>query len=199
MLALRATSSTLLRSRSSAGMTRHHVLPALSSSPILPTPNSRTLKTWARKRKLRQRIQASLAAQQEPALADAMTLPLSYKTMDNTSLLVLGRMGNHSANKEILKRHIMAVDQVDYAQATEVYSKISNKNKQHMFLLSLPYQMGIVSALAAGMVSIPMVFDKSTAVWFNHAFVTVRTVVRNDGGGGCRICLLWGKFVFSHT
>lgn len=154
-----------------------------NQDPLYPTlavpmrgSTRRTLKSWSRKRILRQKIQASLARQQEPTFADAATMPLSYQAMDNSTLTVLGRMENHAANKEILKRHIMVVDGVSYGEAQDMYKTISKKNKEHMFLLSLPYHLGIGSALGFGIFAIPMVFHKGTALWFNHGYVTVRMI-----------------------
>lgn len=92
--------------------------------------------------------------------------------MDNDALVVLGRMGIHGANKEILKRHIMAVDQVSYDTAEITYAKISEANKDYMFMLALPYQIGIVTAVTMGVLSLPMVFHYGTAEWFNQSYVT---------------------------
>jgi hypothetical protein len=72
----------------------------------------------------------------------------------------------------VLKRHIMARDRVNYEDACERYLVISAKNRENMYLLSLPYHVCIVTALASGAISIPLVFHLPTAHWFNKNFVT---------------------------
>lgn len=188
MLSFRASSGLLFRRSTLPHRSSLHVRSAipfnnrnvddddtLPQSPFSTQQHRRTLRSWSRKQRLRQKLRASLTRQQEPTRTDAATLPLSYQAMDNTSLTVLGRMDNHGANTEILKRHIMRVDGIAYRDTETIYQEIAKKNEQHMFLLALPYQVGIVSALSFGVLSIPMVFHKGTAKWFNHAYVTVRT------------------------
>merc|ERR1712216_524395 len=41
-----------------------------------------------------------------------------------------------------------------------------------MRLALIPYQVGLVSAGVSAVLSIPMVFSKPTALWFNHHYVT---------------------------
>jgi hypothetical protein len=92
--------------------------------------------------------------------------------MDNTTLVTLGGMGNHEARTEILVRHIMATDRCTYEEAQVVHGRIVKKNSEYMFMLSLPYQVGIASAVTVGVVSFPMVFHQGTAELFNTHFVT---------------------------
>lgn len=66
----------------------------------------------------------------------------------------------------------MAKDKVTYEQACETYKIISSKNREMMYLLSLPYQVGIGVALLSGALSLPLVFHRPTAHWFNNNFVT---------------------------
>lgn len=108
----------------------------------------------------------------EPDLDTAKAMPLSTKAMDNSTLVTLGSMGHHGANKEILRRHIMVVDQVDYSQACQQYQIISQSNKKNMYLLTLPYHLGIGMAVSAGILSLPMVFHLPMAEWFNTHYVT---------------------------
>lgn len=108
----------------------------------------------------------------KPTLAIANTMPLSIEEMDNTSIVTLGSLGNHTARVEILKRHIMNIDQIGYDEACVKFNSISKKNDDIVLLLSLPYRIGIVTSLVAGFAAIPMVFDLPTAHWFNHHFVT---------------------------
>jgi len=107
-----------------------------------------------------------------PTLTDAKNMPLHPGEMDNVTLVTLGELGNYQARKEILKRHIMCRDRVSYGRACETYAKIRAKNTEYVSLLSLPYKIGITMGVGAACAAIPMVFDLSTAEFFNHHFVT---------------------------
>ena len=107
-------------------------------------------------------------------------MPLSPQEMDNTSLVTLGAQGDHQARTEILKRHIMSIDRVSYGTAEVIYKEIAAKNREGSFLLALPYQLGIVTAMTSGIVALPMVFDLSFAEWFNQHFVTTEVPEPED-------------------
>lgn len=107
-----------------------------------------------------------------PTLAQAGTMPLSCREMNNDQLITLGAMGNSDARKEILKRHIMVVDNVSYADACHTLEKIAAKNREGMWLLTIPYKVGIAVAVTFAFGSIPMVFDLGTVEWFNEIYVT---------------------------
>eukprot|EP00545_Synedropsis_sp_CCMP1620_P000947 CAMPEP_0119029962 /NCGR_PEP_ID=MMETSP1176-20130426/40791_1 /TAXON_ID=265551 /ORGANISM="Synedropsis recta cf, Strain CCMP1620" /LENGTH=311 /DNA_ID=CAMNT_0006986325 /DNA_START=1 /DNA_END=936 /DNA_ORIENTATION=+ len=95
------------------------------------------------------------------------------RDMDDLSLVTLGGTGNYPAQKEILKRHIMATDRHgSYDAACEVFSKIEEKNYEWMKVTALPFQISIVAAFSAGIISIPMVFHLPTVEYFNEHFVT---------------------------
>lgn len=108
----------------------------------------------------------------KPTLTIANSLPLSYQEMDNDTLATLGHMGEHGACKEMLKRHIMDVDNCSYDVATAKYQEIGQKNLEGTWLLNLPYRIGMTGALIAAFGSFPMVFDLGTATWFNEFYVT---------------------------
>jgi hypothetical protein len=50
--------------------------------------------------------------------------------------------------------------------------KMVTSNRNGMFLATLPYKIGIVSAVGAGIISIPMIFEYNTVLWFNELYVT---------------------------
>ena len=108
----------------------------------------------------------------KPTVALAHALPLSFSEMDNSALVTLGNLGDHEACVEMLKRHIMDVDKCDYDKACETFNEISKKNIQGSWILNLPYRLGIGAAVIAAFGSFPMVFDISTATWFNEFYVT---------------------------
>lgn len=107
-----------------------------------------------------------------PTLEMAKAVPASYSEMNNDQLVTLGALNIYKARREILRRHIMAFDNVEYEEAGITLQKIIEQNKQGMFLMSLPYQIGITAGLSAGLLSIPLVFHLPTAEWFNMYYVT---------------------------
>ena len=109
----------------------------------------------------------------EPTMEMAKTMPLNCKEMANSDLVMLGEMKSVSALKEILIRHIMSVDHCSYNDAEAVFQKIADKNREGMWLLTLPYKVGIVVAVTAAAGSFPMVFDIETVKWFNELYVTM--------------------------
>jgi hypothetical protein len=117
-------------------------------------------------------MRAAMLRYRKPELLQAVKIPLSPQEMDNATLVVLSELGQHSARTEMLKRHIMGRDQVNYDKAHEQYKIISAKNKENMYLLSLPYHIGILVSLSCGLFSVPLVFHLPTALWFNQFFVT---------------------------
>jgi hypothetical protein len=95
----------------------------------------------------------------------AKAMPLSYRDMENA-------MGQQDACREMLIRHIMAVDDVSHNVASWRFLEIEDKNHENMFLLGLPFQIGVGACLAAGLVSIPLVFHLPTVEYFNEHYVT---------------------------
>eukprot|EP00527_Entomoneis_sp_CCMP2396_P006535 CAMPEP_0198140288 /NCGR_PEP_ID=MMETSP1443-20131203/3472_1 /TAXON_ID=186043 /ORGANISM="Entomoneis sp., Strain CCMP2396" /LENGTH=234 /DNA_ID=CAMNT_0043802661 /DNA_START=62 /DNA_END=763 /DNA_ORIENTATION=- len=108
----------------------------------------------------------------KPTMAIAKAMALSVSEMDNSTLLILGELDDGAALEEILKRHIMVVDGASYDKACDKFDEIAAKNSERMYLLTFPSQIGILTALVAGFASFPLVFDLSTAEWFNAGYVT---------------------------
>ena len=50
-------------------------------------------------------------------------IQIKQKDMDDRALITLAAIEDHSAREEILKRHIMDVDNVDYKQANKTFNK----------------------------------------------------------------------------
>lgn len=117
-------------------------------------------------------MRAAMMRYKKPVLLQAATMPMSPQEMENSTLIMLSELGHHPARIEVLKRHVMVKDKVDYDHACEKYKTIAAKNQENMFLLSLPYHVGMGVSLTVGLLSLPMVFDLQTAMWFNHHFVT---------------------------
>jgi len=143
----------------------------------LSQPQQRSFTSTSRKSRRFFRPASVVAARTKskavkPDLSLAAAMPLSFEQMDNSTLVTLANMGNETAITEMLIRHIMTVDRVAHTEATETFQKISKVNRDGMYLLTLPYQVGIATALIAGFGSFPLVFDLGTAEWFNTHYVT---------------------------
>jgi hypothetical protein len=107
-----------------------------------------------------------------PSLKMAKAMALSYREMENSSLVALGAMGENQACREMLIRHIMAVDEVSYDLACWKFLEIEEKNHKNMYLLALPFQIGVFSCLGAALISIPLVFHLPTVEYVNLHYVT---------------------------
>jgi len=194
MISLQQTSfmsSRLLRAhaRSSASLLASGAEPISTlvmqqnqQKPTAPSFSSRSSSTDSRQQlrsfksaSSRRRVRANsirYPKQRVPTLETALEMPLAPSEMDNAMLVTLGELGNHEARKEILKRHIMCRDRVSYVEASKTFVQIETKNKDYLYLLSLPYHIGIGTALTAGALALPMVFHLPLAKWFNHHYVT---------------------------
>jgi len=113
----------------------------------------------------------NFSASQFPTKEDAKAMRCTMSTMDNETLTIIANMGNHAAGCEVLKRHIMTVDNADYHQACATFAEIEKVN-QAFDMKTFPYFAGIASGVAMTTVSLPMVFYLPTAKWFNEKYVT---------------------------
>lgn len=107
-----------------------------------------------------------------PTVPIAKAMAARYETMDNETLVTIAAMRVHDARSEVLKRHIMAIDNVSYDEANVTFATIAARNRRGMAFAALPYQIGMTAAVGGALASVPMVFDLSTAEWFNRRFVT---------------------------
>jgi hypothetical protein len=126
----------------------------------------------SRVRKVQQRIDDNVNADDKPQLGSVGTLPMSVREMDNAHLASIAALRHHPARIEVLKRHIMSVDKVSYDDAEITFKKIVTKNAEYNTFLSIPYRIGVLTALSAGYLSFPLVFYLPAAEWFNVNFVT---------------------------
>jgi len=107
-------------------------------------------------------------------------MPCKESQMDNTQLVTLAALEHHPARVEMLRRHVMAVDTVEYATACATVDQMTRANHQGRVFLALPYQIGIGMGLVSAAGSLPMVFDIHTALWFNEIFVTTEVPPAED-------------------
>mmetsp|Transcript_24309 Transcript_24309/g.37152 ORF Transcript_24309/g.37152 Transcript_24309/m.37152 type:complete len:254 (+) Transcript_24309:86-847(+) len=99
-------------------------------------------------------------------------ISICVKDMDDNTLLTFGALNDHSAREEILKRHIMDTDDCSYETACDMFNKIADRNMKGYYMVTLPYKIGISSAIFAGVVAFPLVFHLPTIEWFNEWAVT---------------------------
>eukprot|EP00009_Paramoeba_aestuarina_P003216 CAMPEP_0201514134 /NCGR_PEP_ID=MMETSP0161_2-20130828/6041_1 /ASSEMBLY_ACC=CAM_ASM_000251 /TAXON_ID=180227 /ORGANISM="Neoparamoeba aestuarina, Strain SoJaBio B1-5/56/2" /LENGTH=178 /DNA_ID=CAMNT_0047910593 /DNA_START=297 /DNA_END=833 /DNA_ORIENTATION=+ len=92
--------------------------------------------------------------------------------MSNDLICLMAAEGDKSAKKERLLREIMAVDEIEHAEAESVIASMDGVNRTFDKVVTAPYKVGIASAITAGFASIPLVFDLNTALWFNKDYVT---------------------------
>ena len=69
-----------------------------------------------------------------PSIESAKAMATCYRSMDNTTLVTLSHLGVHKARVEVLVRHIMAVDEVNYFQARKTFAEIKRVNHEGMYL-----------------------------------------------------------------
>jgi len=109
---------------------------------------------------------------QSPPVEVAKSLPTSCRVMDNSSLLTLAALNVLDARVEVLKRHIMSVDNVSYEEAEITFEQISAVNREGLLLTTIPYKLGITASLTAAFASFPLCFHEPTVHYFNEHFVT---------------------------
>lgn len=102
----------------------------------------------------------------------AKQMPKNYDELPNDILLTMAVMGDQEAREERLIREIMSVDNVPWEEAEKTFMKMVQSNRKGLFIATLPYKIGIVTAVTAGLVSFPMIFDIHTVLWFNELYVT---------------------------
>jgi hypothetical protein len=66
----------------------------------------------------------------------------------------------------------MSTDNVEWYVARVKFLEIIKSNREGLFLATLPYKLGIVTAAASGIISIPLLFHLDTVLLFNEYFVT---------------------------
>ena len=68
-------------------------------------------------------------------------------------------------------REIMTVDCCDWSTARNKLSEMNEYNDHFRALITLPYKIGLTAGFVAAISSIPLVFHRDTALWFNEKFV----------------------------
>ena len=105
-------------------------------------------------------------------IEQAKLMAKNYDEMPNDILLSMAISGDQEAREERLIREIMSVDNISWEKAEEKFLVIVNANRQGLFMATLPYKIGIFSAVTVAVASIPMIFELNTVLWFNELYVT---------------------------
>lgn len=105
-------------------------------------------------------------------LEEAKKMPKTYNSIPNDILLNMAVMGDQEAREERLIREIMSVENCSWEDAQPIFDKMVQSNRRGLFVATLPYKIGIMTALVAGFGSLPMIFDINTVLWFNEIYVT---------------------------
>lgn len=108
----------------------------------------------------------------KPTVDIAKQMPVAMSEMDNETLVTIAALGDFFARCEVLKRHIMAKDEIEYDDACLVFDKIADSNRGAINLAVYPYFIGIFAGMAGAFGALPLVFDLNTALWFNEGYVT---------------------------
>ena len=90
----------------------------------------------------------------------------------NELLLDCAERGDPGSIREMLTRHIMRVDEVEWKDADAKVDTIESDAQAGIFKHKLPYFFGVAFGFISAWGSIPMVFDLATAEAFNAAYVT---------------------------
>eukprot|EP01094_Clydonella_sp_ATCC50884_P020181 TRINITY_DN413_c1_g1_i2.p1 TRINITY_DN413_c1_g1~~TRINITY_DN413_c1_g1_i2.p1 ORF type:complete len:269 (-),score=80.61 TRINITY_DN413_c1_g1_i2:130-897(-) len=107
-----------------------------------------------------------------PRVTHAARQPRKHRECENETLYVMAVDGEWGARRERLVREIMRVDGVTWQDArAKVDGEINEANDHFAFLVRVPYKIGVFTGLVGSVTSVPLVFHKDTAVWFNDKFV----------------------------
>eukprot|EP00980_Cylindrotheca_fusiformis_P012931 scaffold3235_cov83-Cylindrotheca_fusiformis.AAC.2 len=108
----------------------------------------------------------------KPTVEIAQQMPITMGQMENGTLVTIAALGDHQARCEVLKRHIMTQDHVDYDKACEIFEQIALANRGAINFAVYPYFIGIGAGMFSAFAALPLVFDLNTALWFNEDYVT---------------------------
>jgi hypothetical protein len=108
----------------------------------------------------------------KPTIDVAKLMPVGMTQMKNETLVTIAALGDHEAGCEVLRRHIMAKDEVDYDEACKIFDKIAKENRGAINIAVYPYFIGISAGMIGAFGALPLVFDLNTALWFNQDYVT---------------------------
>jgi len=92
--------------------------------------------------------------------------------VSNKSLTLLAFKEVGPAVEERLVREVMRADRVEWTAAMAIVEDIKRANDRLGLLVHLPHLLGVVVGLLLAFASVPLVFHKEAARWFNARYVT---------------------------
>lgn len=107
-------------------------------------------------------------------------MPTAMAEMSNENLIILAEQGSNEACFERLIRDVMRVDNLEYMDAKTVADNIRLDNRKHVVKYAFMSWLGLFSGSAALVGCVPMVFSRSTALWFNEGWVTTEVPPAED-------------------
>lgn len=107
-------------------------------------------------------------------------MPRDLSSLPNEIVVTLAIQENHVAREEMLRREIMAVDDVDWETASKKILEMKRSVRHILKWGTLPYHFGACAAVIASVASIPLVFGHDSVEAFNDAFVTMETLPENE-------------------
>lgn len=115
----------------------------------------------------------SFNSEGKPTIEYAKSMKTSFTSMSNMDIIHLASEGDPMANREVLTRHIMSVDNIEYDEAAKIFTKIREVHRGNVILHFAPYHLGLVVSLAGAAASFPLVFEYNTVMAFNDGWVTM--------------------------
>mmetsp|Transcript_29818 Transcript_29818/g.62265 ORF Transcript_29818/g.62265 Transcript_29818/m.62265 type:complete len:315 (+) Transcript_29818:90-1034(+) len=116
----------------------------------------------------------------KPTVDYVKKMPKTFASMSNEQILHFAELEIPEACRECIVRDVMAVDNVEYDEAMNVFEKIAKTNREGMTAAAAPFYLGFGIAVTAGIASIPLVFHLPTVDWFNENFVTSELPPKED-------------------
>jgi len=113
-------------------------------------------------------------------LEQAMDLPRHYNELPNNVLISAAIEGDQEAIEERLIREIMSVESMSWDEAQPIFLEMVEENRKGLFMITLPYKIGVFGAVTAGIASIPLCFHLDTVLWFNERCVTTEVPGAED-------------------
>ena len=98
----------------------------------------------------------------------------------NELLMDCADRGDSGSIRELLTRHIMKIDSVEWEEANATVDKIEIDSNAGLLKHKMPYFFGIAFGFVSAWGSIPMVFDLDTCLWFNEVYVTTEVPPDED-------------------
>ena len=103
---------------------------------------------------------------------EANAQPREFEEMSSETITILARMGDQEAREERLIREVMRTDDLNWEEAQPRFQEMMEANRRGMWIATFPYKLGLFTSVTGAVLSIPMVFDYNTILWFNEAYVT---------------------------